>query len=166
MDNICQAIKEKYQYADEKYAVVVPDGILDIIVEGKRLCHCVGSQDRYWDRIQRHEAYILFLRKASAPTTPYYTLEVEPDGTVRQVRTQFDRQESDINDAREFLTGWQKVVSMRLTSADRKEAAASRILREQEFEQMRQDNVVIHAGHLAGRRLVDVLTADLMENAA
>ena len=55
---------------------------------------------------------------------------------------------------------------MRLTSADRKEAAASRILREQEFEQMRQDNVVIHAGHLAGRRLVDVLTADLMENAA
>lgn len=166
VDNICQAIKEKYQYADEKYAVVVPDGILDIIVEGKRLCHCVGSQDRYWDRIQRHEAYILFLRKASAPTTPYYTLEVEPDGTVRQVRTQFDRQESDINDAREFLTGWQKVVSMRLTSADRKEAAASRILREQEFEQMRQDNVVIHAGHLAGRRLVDVLTADLMENAA
>ena len=85
---------------------------------------------------------------------------------MRQVRTQFDRQESDINDAREFLTGWQKVVSMRLTSADRKEAAASRILREQEFEQMRQDNVIIYTGHLAGKRLVDVLTADLMEAAA
>ena len=59
-------------------------------MEGKLLNHCVGGQVRYWDRIQRHEAYILFLRKASAPDMPYYTLEVEPDGTVRQKRTKFD----------------------------------------------------------------------------
>lgn len=166
VNDICHAIKEKYQYTDGKYAVVVPDGILDIIVEGKQLCHCVGGQDCYWDRIQCHETYILFLRKASAPDTPYYTLEVEPDGTVRQVRTKFDRQEPDIDAAREFLKDWQKTVSMRLTSEDRKEAAVSRILREQEFEQMQKDNVIIRAGHLAGQRLVDVLTADLMENAA
>lgn len=166
VDKICRAIKEKFQYADDKYAVVVPDGILDIIVEGKQLCHCVGGQDRYWDRIQRHEAYILFLRKASAPNTPYYTLEVEPDGTVRQVRTKFDRQGPDIDAVRGFLTGWQKVVTARLTNGDREEAAVSRVLREQEFEQMRKDNVIIHVGHLAGRRLVDVLTADLMENVA
>lgn len=166
VDGICRSIKEKYQYADGKYAVVVPDGVLDIIVEGKRLSHCVGTQVRYWDRIQRREAYILFLRKASEPDEPYYTLEVEPDGTVRQLRTKFDRQESDIGDARDFLTGWQKVVAARLTSEDRTEAAKSRVLREREFEEMRRDNVTIHAGHLAGRRLVDVLIADLMENAA
>lgn len=166
VDHICQAIRRKYQYADEKYAVVVPNGALDIIVEGKLLNHCVGGQVRYWDRIQRHEAYILFLRKASSPDMPYYTLEVEPDGTVRQKRTNFDRQGSDIDAVQEFLTGWQKVISTRLTSDDHKEAAASRTLREQEFEQMRKDNVIIHAGHLAGQRLVDVLTADLMENAA
>ena len=29
---------------------------------------------------------------------------------------------------------------------------------------MRQDQVVIHTGHLAGRLLADVLLADLMEN--
>ena len=58
------------------------------------------------------------------------------------------------------------MVAERLTGTDRKKAGKSRILREQEFEQMRKDNVIIHAGHLAGRRLVDVLTADLMENAA
>lgn len=166
VDHICQSIKGKYQYADGKYAVVVPNGVLDIIVEGKLLNHCVGGQVRYWDRIQRHEAYILFLRKASAPDMPYYTLEVEPDGTVRQKRTKFDRQGADIKDAEAFLTQWQHIVAERLTANDRKKAAVSRVLREKEFEQMRKDNVIIHAGHLAGRRLVDVLTADLMENAA
>ena len=166
VDNICHAIKEKYQYADKKYRIVVPDGVLDIIIEGKRLSHCVATQDRYWDRIQRHEAYILFLRKTSAPNEPYYTLEIEPDGTVRQMRTQFDRQGSDIEAARDFLTQWQKVVAERLTGEDRKEAAASRVLRKQEFDQMRRDNVIIRMGDFAGQRLVDVLTADLMENAA
>ena len=82
------------------------------------------------------------------------------------MRTKFDRQEPDIGDARDFLASWQKVVAARLTSKDRTEAARSRVLREREFEQMRKDNVIIHAGHLAGRKLVDVLTADLMEAAA
>ena len=130
------------------------------------LCHCVGSSDRYWDRIERNEAFILFLRKASDPDLPYYTLEVEPDGTVRQKRTKFDRQESDIEEATKFLAKWQTVVAKRLTKGDRKKAADSRVLREQEFEQMRRDNVIIHTGDLAGKRLVDVLTADLMETAA
>lgn len=166
VDRVCRSIKEKYEYANGEYAVVAPNGALDIIVEGDILCHCLRGADRYWDRIQTHESYILFLRRASAPETPYYTLEIEPDGTVRQKRTKFDRQEADIEDAKKFLAEWQKVVSKRLTSGDREKAAASRILREQEFDQMRRDNVIIYTGDLAGRRLVDVLTADLMETAA
>ena len=166
VDKVCQSIQEKYEYANEEYAIVVPNGVLDIIVEGDMLCHCLRGSDRYWDRIQTHETYILFLRRASALNAPYYTLEVEPDGTVRQKRTKFDRQEKDIEDAVNFLMEWQGVLAKRLTKDDRKKAARSRILRQQEFEQMRQDNVIIHTGDLAGRRLVDVLTADLMENAA
>ena len=57
-------------------------------------------------------------------------------------------------------------MARRLTENDREKAAASRVLREREFDQMRRDNVIIYTGDLAGRRLVDVLTADLMENAA
>ena len=106
------------------------------------------------------------MRRTSATDIPYYTLEVEPGGTVRQKRTNFDRQEPDIEDAKKFLAEWQNVVAKRLTASDRKKAANSRILREQEFEQMRQDNIIIYTGHLAGQRLVDVLTADLMEAAA
>lgn len=166
VDQICRSLKKKYEYADETYAVIAPNGIVDILVEGAMLCHCIGSSERYWDRIQRHETYILFLRKVSNPEMPYYTLEIEPGGTVRQKRTKFDRQNSDIEDAKKFLAKWQKVVAARLTGEDRKKADKSRALREQEFEQMRKDNVIIYAGHLAGHRLVDVLTADLMESAA
>lgn len=166
VDKVCQAVKGKFEYANGDYAIVAPNGALDIIVEGEVLCHCVGSSDRYWDRIERQEAFILFLRRASAPHLPYYTLEVEPDGTVRQKRTKFDRQGDDIKDVKKFLTEWQGVLKKRLTKGDRKKAASSRVLREQEFDQMRRDNVIIHMGDLAGQKLVDVLTADLMENAA
>ena len=94
----------------------------------------------------------------------YYTLEIEPDGTVRQKRTLFDRQYEDIEQATEFLLKWQKVIAARLTGRDLKLAERSRELRKEEFIQMRKDRVIIHTGHLAGRLLADVLLADLMEN--
>lgn len=166
VDEICRSIKEKYEYQDKDFAVIVPNGVLDIIVEGDALNHCVGNQDCYWDRIQQGETFILFLRKASCPDVPYYTLEVEPGGSVRQKRGKFNRVDSDEKIITRFLKRWQKVIAKRLTEDDRKAAAVSKVLREQEFEQMRKDNVIIRAGGLSGQRLVDVLTADLMENAA
>lgn len=165
LDEICKSLKEKYEYANDDFAVVAPCGALDILVEGDALCHCLRRSDRYWDRIETHESYILFLRRTSALNVPYYTLEVEPDGTVRQKRTKYDRQEADIESAKVFLTEWQGVINKRLSVGDRRKAAKSRILREQEFDQMRRDNVIIRTGELSGHRLVDVLTADLMEAA-
>ena len=161
---ICQEIKAKYEYADADYMVVVPDGILDIITEGRALHHCAGSSDRYWDRIERRESFVVFLRKTADPFHAYYTLEVEPDGTVRQKRTEYDRQKKDIEQATEFLQKWQRVITARLTESDKAMAAESRILREKEFIQLKKDRVIIHTGHLAGRLLADVLMADLMEN--
>ena len=75
-------------------------------------------------------------------------------------------QNDDLKDAEMFLKEWQKVVSERLTESDREKAEKSKILRLQEFEQLRQDDVRIHVGDLAGQRLVDVLVSDLMETAA
>ncbi len=92
---------------------------------------------------------------------------MEPDGTVRQIRTYYDRQNpKEIKAARIFLQAWQKVVAKRLDDEDRQLAKTSKALREQEFIQMRNDRVIIHTGDLAGKLLVDVLTADLMEAAA
>ena len=146
---ICRLIKPKYEYTGEMYSIVVPSGVRDIMREGDALSHCVGKSDRYWERIEQQEAYILFLRKTAEIDKPYYTLEVEPNGTIRQKRTYFDRQNDDLKDAEQFLKEWQKVVSERLTESDREKAEKSKVLRLQEFEQLRQDDIRIHKDGLA-----------------
>lgn len=158
--------RRPFMFRHPQYSIVVPSGVRDIMREGDALSHCVGKSDRYWERIEQQEAYILFLRKTAEIDKPYYTLEVEPNGTIRQKRTYFDRQNDDLKDAEKFLKEWQKVVSERLTESDREKAEKSKVLRLQEFEQLRQDDIRIHTGDLAGQRLVDVLVSDLMETAA
>lgn len=135
-------VKEKYEYANDKYTVTVPTTIEQILSEGRALHHCVANIDKYWDRIDRNEAYVFFLRKSDRPTQAYYTLEVEPCGTVRQKRTMYDRQESDIEDAADFLREWQKII-----------------------KELSKKNIIINTGQLQGQRLVDVLMEDLMEAA-
>ena len=125
-----------------------------------------SNSDRYWERIENRESYILFLRKSSEPEKPYYTLEIEPDGTIRQKRSILNEQYEDINQAKDFLLEWQKAVAKRLTDEDRSLAGQSRILRMEEFEQLRKDQVTVRTGTLSGKLLVDVLMGDLMETAA
>ena len=166
IEDIYQALKEKYSYADANYTIVIPSCIEEILLEGRALHHCVADSERYWERIERQETYVLFLRRTSDVENSYYTLEVEPNGTVRQKRTMYDRQEADIEDATKFLIEWQKEISTRLTAEDRKLGEDSSILRVLQYEQLRTDQVIINTGALRGQLLVDVLLADLMENAA
>ncbi|RFZ77503.1 hypothetical protein DS742_18205 [Lacrimispora amygdalina] len=163
IEKIYQSISDIYVFADKDYTVVVPCRIEDIILEGENLHHCLGNVERYWERIESRESYVLFLRLTSEPEKSYYTLEIEPDGTVRQKRTMYDRQKADIEEAKKFLKKWQKEISKRLTDEERELAKTSRVLRNQEFAQLREDQVIIHTGHLCGHLLVDVLMADLME---
>lgn len=165
VEEIMQSVKQKFEYTGDDYVIVAPTCIEDVLAEGDALCHCISNVDRYWDRMEQRETYLLFLRKTSKPDKPYYTMEVEPNGTVRQLRTFYDRQEKDIQKARTFLRAWQKMVAKRLNEEDRMLAKASKEMREREFIQMRKDQVIIHTGDLAGKLLVDVLTADLMEAA-
>ncbi|WP_373266033.1 PcfJ domain-containing protein [Hungatella hathewayi] len=163
IDRICQQIKEKYEYGDKDYIIIAPDRIEDIINEGHTLGHCLHRSEIYFDRIQTRESYILFLRKASEPEQPYYTLEVEPGGTARQKRTVGDKQNADYEEAKNFIKKWQKVISRRLTKEDWELAERSALLRVKELAEMREKKVKIRHGHLAGKSLADVLEADLME---
>ena len=52
-------------------------------------------------------------------------------------------------------------LAKRLTQKDKQLAADSHELRIKELVQLRNDQVTIHTGDLAGRLLVDVLTEDL-----
>lgn len=163
IEKIYREIREKYQYREKKYSIIVPERIEDIIREGKILGHCLHSSDRYFERIQTRESYIVFLRYTEEPDRPYYTLEIEPGGTARQKRTVGDNQNADLEEAKDFIRRWQKEVKKRLTKEDEELAGISRRLRIEEFKELREEKKKVWHGKLAGKLLADVLEADLME---
>lgn len=165
VDAICSAIKEKYEFSDKKYVLLIPDRIEDIILDGRALRHCTSYSDIYYERIQQRESYIGFLRKADQPEQAFYTLEFEPDGTVRQKRTVGDRQNADFEQAVSFIKKWQKAIWLRLTEDDHRLAKKSARLRAEELKELRKRKTKILHGYLAGKPLADVLEADLMEAA-
>lgn len=163
IEKIYKEIREKYEYREKKYSIIVPGRIEDIIREGKILGHCLHSSDRYFERIQTRESYIVFLRHTEEPDKPYYTLEIEPSGTTRQKRTVGDNQNADFEEAKDFIRRWQKEVKKRLTKEDEELADISRRLRNEEFKELRKEQKKVWHGKLAGKLLADVLEADLME---
>lgn len=75
--------RRELEYVGEKYIVVQPNSMDEIIAEGKALCHCVGG---YAQRHADGELTIMFLRMKSRPKKPYYTIEVSNDGKIAQCR--------------------------------------------------------------------------------
>lgn len=160
---ICQAVKKKYEYGDDQYQIIMPNGIKDIMLDARALRHCVRYTETYYDRIQRQESYIAFLRRTDCPEKAFYTLEIEPDGTARQKRTVGDKQDVDFEAAVGFIRKWQREVQKRLTPEDRQLAKISAVLRVEEFKELRKKDTRIWHGHLQGKPLADVLEADLLE---
>lgn len=156
------ALKEKYEFSAGEYQIVAPKSIDDILYEGDTLHHCVNKTDNYFDRIASKESYILFLRKKENPEVPFYTLEVEPNGTIRQKRAEFDRQNKDIDEVTSFLRLWQKEIQKRLTKKDYISAEKSRKLRQRKYQEVRDQHIVVHGGEFAGKLLADLLEKDLM----
>ena len=163
IEQIMQKIKKTYQYDGEKYLIRVPDGAKSILEESRYLDHCIQRGTRYFERIATRESYILFLRKKDDPNTPWYTLEVEPGGTIRQKRSYNNNQFDDLEDAKPFLAEWQLIVQQRMSAAEVSLAEKSRAMRDQEFEELRKKGSVIRTGSHAGQLLVDELMRDLME---
>lgn len=116
-DNL-KEIRDRFTYSDGKYSIIVPGTIKEILDDGRQLHHCAASSERYFDRINRKETYLMFCRKAAEPDRAYYTLEVQPDGAVRQKRTFYNRQEN-VEEIQKFIKKWQKEIKGRLTDSDR-----------------------------------------------
>ena len=161
---ILKAIQSKYTYESGEFAIIVPEKIEDIIAEGRALGHCIDTTDRYFDRIQNHVTYLVFLRHSSARNVSWYTLEIEPGGTVRQQRTTGNRQnKADTEAYMPFIREWQKVVRQRISDEDKAAAVRSREIRIAEYKELREKKETVRNGLLAGQLLVDVLEADLVE---
>ena len=82
IDEITKGYKELYKTYQpifgtngDKYTVIVPSSDKEIITEGTKLHHCVGS---YTGRHLSKSCIILFIREASNVNKPYYTLEWNP----------------------------------------------------------------------------------------
>lgn len=164
VENVLARIREKYEYDGEEYCIVVPANIADIIHEGRALGHCIDTTDRYFDRIEQETSYLVFLRRRNAKDVPWYTLEIEPGGTVRQQRTTGNEQKKE--DAKKympFIREWQKTVRERISEEDRILAEKSRETRILEYSELRKKKEKVWRGKLAGKLLADVLEADLVE---
>jgi len=157
IEKIYHEIKEKYEYAGKDYVMVVPQDIKDIVNDGRVLHHCAASSERYFERISRRECFLLFVRKKSTPDEPWYTVEIQPGGTIRQKRTRFNRQD-DEKEVVKFLREWQKAIKKRLTREDMELEEQSSIQRE--IEQME----LLQKGDEKSLRVWQELEDDFMEN--
>lgn len=136
---ILREIAPKYEYQDGGYRIIVPRRLRQIADEGSALHHCAGASERYYERIMQRETYICFLRRVSEPKVPYYTIEIEPGGTIRQHRSHYD-EEPGIEEIRGFLRKWQGVIRKRLTEEDRRLARESAARREKNLEELKENN--------------------------
>lgn len=163
VDSICESIKSKYEFETKEFKLIIPERIEDILKEGEILRLCFDRDDRYFDRINRRETYLGFLRTQQDPDKPHYVLEFEPNGTVRQKRTLGDNQNEDIEDAKKFILRWQKEILKKLSKEDEILGTESVKLRIQNFNELRESKTKVRSGHLAGQYLLDILENDLMD---
>ena len=93
------------------------------------------------------------MRQQESPDKPFYTIEVEPGGTISQHRGAYD-EEPGIEEIKPFLREWQKVIRKRMSKQYHEYAAQSDILRQKNIEELKaKNNTVVLKG----------LAEDLME---
>lgn len=122
----------------------------------------MANSNIYLKRIYEHESYILFLRKTDDVETPWYTLEVEPGGIIRQKRTKFDNVNKDFEDALPFLKKWQNHINDITKDNLSSEIENSKVKRLENLMTLRsQRKTVIINGKV--HLLADILEQDLLQ---
>lgn len=162
---VCAKIRDLYQWGDGSYLVTVPSGAWEVMQEGVLMGHCTsrGEENLYLERIEQETSYIMFLRKASKPDSPWYTMEVEPGGNVIQLRTYGDKEGEDRAEAKAFLHKWRKEIAKRCGQGELTKAQKSKEMLLKYWGDLKENGNVIRGGVLKGKLLVDVLQADYKE---
>ena len=104
----------------------------------------------------------MFLRKTSSIDSPWYTLEVEPSGNIRQKRTTGDNQNKDLEVAMKFLKKWQKEFQKRMNEEDKAAGEVSNTMRLEEIANLKREKKLVWHGVLQGKLLGEVLENDFM----
>ena len=154
---------KKYEYDNGTYCIVAPRSIDDIYREGIVLKHCIHTCDIYFQRMDIRETYLLFLRHSAEPDTPWYTVEIEPGGNIRQKKSVLNEAYKDLDDAMPFLQEWQQWVKKNLSEEDKKLAEKSDKARREGYKKLREQKKIVWHGSLQGTLLADALESDFME---
>lgn len=82
----------------------------EIIKESEVLGHCVGRGGGYISSMAEGKTLILTIRKKTAPSTPYFTVEADPiTFAVRQYESKNRLRKSD--EIEKFITSWKKHIA-------------------------------------------------------
>ncbi len=105
------ALKRQFEYEMDGIRIVIPEGVNEIVREGKVLEHCVGG---YAERHVKGAVTILFLRYADFPDSPFVTIELTTEDNckkieIRQIhgkKNERDGAPSPKTAFKEFLDQW------------------------------------------------------------
>ena len=81
-----QAKAWEFEYGN--YTIIIPTCGQDLVTEGQRMHHCVGS---YVDNIIGNTCYICFVRNKETPDECYITCQVHTNGWIGQYYLSYDR---------------------------------------------------------------------------
>ena len=111
---------EKFAWSEGEFFIRPAREQMELTAEGKALHHCVGG---YIRRMAEGETAIFFLRKASEPDKPFYTLELQKKRVI-QCRTEHNASYDRNPDVKNFVDMWMEKVVKKGGKKKAKEAAA------------------------------------------
>lgn len=99
------------EYSNSEYSIIAVKDLKELITEGEKLHHCVSS---YIDSVGMGKEYILFLRKNSDIETPYFTIDVLPNGKVRQIHGNYNCNPPE--QILPFITEWATTLGLNISN--------------------------------------------------
>lgn len=99
-------VLKKFEYSEDKYCIIAPEVVQELDIEGNVLHHCVGT---YKHNLAGGNEIILFLRRTEDPRTPFYTIDLDPEGYVRQIHTKYNgdiQNDPERDEIKAFLDNW------------------------------------------------------------
>lgn len=95
--------KEKFEYADDNFSIIIPEEMNKVTKEGVYLHHCVGG---YVNRVAEGRTNILFLRKNDDIDIPFFTIEVSNSNEIIQIHGLYNRWLGNEPEAVKFVINW------------------------------------------------------------
>lgn len=107
---------KKFVYNNEEYTVVAPEHPGELANEGMALHHCVKS---YIERVADGKTNILFIRKNTELTKPFFTVEISNSGVIEQVHGFGNCNTDAVPGLTEFVKEWAKEKKLKLNRIDK-----------------------------------------------